>query len=59
MNNKSLLHDFLNNGMRIEILTKLISEAIEKEIIPEQQQLTDLTDSIEKHTTILNKFSFD
>lgn len=57
MSAKSLLHDFLNNGMRIEILTKLISEAIEKDKKPDQKQLDDLAESLIKHTSILKEFN--
>lgn len=54
MIDKSDLHDFLNNGMRIEILTKLISEAIEVDKQPEWKQIEDLADSLEKHSHLLS-----
>lgn len=41
--NSKLKHDFINNGIRIEVINRLISEALEKEIFPEQTHIKDLS----------------
>lgn len=55
MIDKSELHNFLNNGIRIEILTKLISESIEKSNTIESEQVKDLASSLDLHQELVQK----
>ena len=54
---KTELHEFLNNGIRIEILTKLIAESIEKSDIFELEQVKDLRSSLELHQKLVQKLN--
>lgn len=46
-------HDFINNAIRIDILNKLICEAIEKNIDPNEEYVQDLTKFLEDHIKYL------
>lgn len=57
MIDKTVLHDFMNNGIRIEILTKLIAESLEKSNTCEPQQVSDLSSSLELHQALIKKLN--
>lgn len=42
MDIKKLRHDFINNSLRIEVLTKLIADQLQNEETVDQQYLEDL-----------------
>ena len=42
--NADFKHDFINNSLRLEVLTKLICEDLNKDKIPQQQYINDLED---------------
>ena len=39
-----LKHDFINNSLRLEVLSKLICEDLNKDITPQNQHINDLED---------------
>lgn len=51
-----LKHDFINNGLRIEVLNKLISESLEKSEQPPKEQVDDLLSFLEQHIIFLKSF---
>ena len=57
MISRTELHDFLNNGIRIEILTKLLAESIEKSKAFEPEQLQDLSSALETHKSLVQKLN--
>lgn len=57
MIDKTELHDFLNNGIRIEIITKLLAESIEKTDSFEIEQVQDLVSALDKHQQLVQKLN--
>lgn len=57
MIDKTELHDFLNNGIRIEIITKLLAESIEKTDSFEEEQVKDLASALDKHQRLVQKLN--
>lgn len=53
MNNKTR-HDFINNGLRIEVLNKLITEAIESDEDINKEYLDDLHQFLEDHIEMIH-----
>jgi hypothetical protein len=51
-----LKHDFINNGLRIEVLNKLISESLEKSEPPLREQVDDLLAFLQKQIEYLTQF---
>jgi hypothetical protein len=54
MDNK-IRHDFINNGLRIEVLNKLITEAVEAEELIDREYLKDLEQFLMDHLELLKK----
>ena len=48
-------HDFINNGLRIEIITKLIAESIEKKEEPQENLIEDLFQALKNHKDFLEE----
>ena len=42
--NADLKHDFINNSLRLEVLSKLVCEDLNKDITPQKQHMDDLED---------------
>jgi hypothetical protein len=55
MMESKLRHDFLNNCLRIEILNRLLSEAIEKNSVPQKEHVEDLAGFLNEHLNYLEK----
>ena len=50
-------HDFINNCLRIEVLNKLIVEALEKNTSWEDEYNEDLKEFLELHKELLEKLT--
>ncbi len=55
MDPSKVKHDFINNGLRIEILNKLISEALEQKTEIQENYLNDLSQFLKKHIELLKE----
>lgn len=55
MDPSKVKHDFINNGLRIEILNKLISEALEQKAEIQENYLNDLSQFLKKHIELLKE----
>lgn len=55
MTEKVDLHDFLNNGIRIEILTKLIADSIQKSESIDSEVKSDIQTALESHFNFIEK----
>lgn len=56
-----LRHDFANNSLRLDILTKLIHEDLKNSIKPDEEKLTDLETFLKlahDHLAIIQNLSF-
>lgn len=49
-------HDFINNGLRIEVLNKLIIDSLEGNKGVPQELITDLTSFLEQQIMLSKKF---
>lgn len=49
MEQSKLKHDFINNGLRIEIVNKIISESLDNRSEVDPELLNDLKSFLEKH----------
>jgi hypothetical protein len=49
-------HDFINNSLRLEVINKIICEAIHKGEVVEEELIKDLKESLNKHLESLSKF---
>jgi hypothetical protein len=51
----NIRHDFINNGLRIEVLNKLITEAIESNQKVNPEYLEDLHRFLQDHVELINQ----
>lgn len=49
------IHDFINNGLRLEVLNKLISESLEKKQDVDREYVSDLKKYLSDHIELANK----
>ena len=54
---QKLKHDFTNNGIRIEVLNRLIVEKLENSNPLEEEHLKDLKDFLKFHLELLEKLN--
>ena len=54
---QKLKHDFTNNGIRIEVLNRLIVESLESSNPLEQEHLNDLRDFLKLHLELLEQLN--
>lgn len=52
-----LRHDFLNNCLRIEVLNRLLSETIEKNLNPQKEHMEDLYSFLNDHVVYLDRIN--
>jgi len=55
MTERELKHDFINNGLRIEILNQIISESLSSSQKPDPNQISDLKIFLEEHLKLLKQ----
>ena len=55
MTERELKHDFINNGLRIEILNQIISESLSSSQKPDSNQISDLKIFLEEHLKLLKQ----
>lgn len=55
MNDKRLLHDFTNSCLRIEIINKLILEAIHESRKPNKDHFIDLQEGLQIHSNLVKE----
>ena len=48
-----LRHDFINNSLRLEVLSKLISEDLNKNETPNSTHINDMEDFLKKELNLL------
>jgi hypothetical protein len=50
-----LRHDFINNSLRIEVLSKLICQSLESDSTPDKKYLEDFDKFLKEEITLLGK----
>lgn len=53
--NSQLRHDFINNSLRLEVLSKMICQDLEKESIPNKQYIEDMEKFLNIELNLLNE----
>jgi hypothetical protein len=53
--NSQLRHDFINNSLRLEVLSKMICQDLEKESIPNRQYIEDMEKFLNIELNLLNE----
>jgi hypothetical protein len=53
--NADLKHDFINNSLRLEVLSKLVCEDLNKDITPQKQHINDLEDFLNVGINLLTE----
>jgi hypothetical protein len=55
MDSSKLKHDFINNGLRLELINKLISEAIDSKNTVEEEMVDDFIIFLNDHIEMMKK----
>lgn len=53
--NAETKHDFINNSLRLEVLSKLICEDLNKDLTPQNQHINDLEDFLNVSINLLKE----